>query len=540
MLTFAALTLAFARAGAGAAVRDPAAPLGLIPSGASLASVLTLHERARGVVPRTESEDWQITGATLNATSHAVYCGQDFSETISVGPISDRYGARAGRSWLQNENGETVLLPQPRQSDQFGTVALRDDIDADDGMKLAGEVPWPAPSYVVAATTPDGERDWLFYDKASGLLVRRETVVDGTPVVYTYDEFRSLAGHTRAWHVHVSNGSAKDQVDYRLLRDESGADVAPRELAIPANVRRLDEFPAGQNAVQLPARFVGSDIIVVLDVGGHSMDFVLDSGASEIAISETAAQRLGLAPDAEARVLLPQVASGALRMRNVVATTLPFDYRAADGTPIAGLIGFDFLDDAVIHVDYQNQSLTAIEPASFSAAMPGAITLPVSLEDQVPMIAATLGRSIGKRFIVDSGADNLYLFDGFARRHASDVLDQPGPIGSLRSFPYLFGDETSAPLGIAPAELDDFSFADIDFRRFTAYRILQTDAVAAPDADGLIGYRLLRYYDVYLDYPHARLVLIRNDYSNSTSRSPAPTRAPTGVNTVRTVPSTGA
>ena len=369
---------------------------------------------------------------------------------------------------------------------------------------------------------------------------RRETVVDGTPVVYTYDGYRSAGGRTRAWHVHVSDGQAADEFDYHLLRDEGAGEVAARELAIPPNTRHLDEFPAGENTVQLPARFVDGDVIVMLDIDGRTLDFVLDSGASEIAISQSAARRLGLAADAESRVLLPQVASGALHMHNVVATTLPIDYRAADGTPIAGLIGFDFLDDAVVHVDYQNETLTAIEPSSFSGGILGAISLPISLEDQVPMIAATVGRSTGKRFIVDSGADNLYLFDAFAREHTSDVLDESGPIESLRRFPYLFGDEASAPLEIAPAELVDFSFADIDFRRFTAYRILQTNALAPPDVDGLIGYRLLRYYDVYLDYPHARLVLVRNGYSNSTSRSPAPTRAPTGVNTVRTVPSAGA
>jgi hypothetical protein len=522
-------------------LRDGAslAPPTLVPSSSNLATVLARHESTRGRATAAEIEDWEIDGSRLHATSRVVFAGDDFMETVRVGTISDRYGLYQGQGWLQNENGETVLLQDVRASDRVGAADLDADVDDDDEPELAGETSGAEPCYVVAALTADGDRDWFFYDKASGLLVRRERDDGETSDVYTYRDFRSAGGRTRAWNVHVRDGRPEDAFDYELTADSAATSATPA-LEVPPNARRVDEFPDGESRVALPARFAGSDVIIRLDVAGRALDFALDSGASSIVIASSVAADLGLRPDGESRVVLPAVRAGVLALHALVASTEPLRYQTADGVPLAGLLGFDFFDDAVIHVDYQRHLVTAIAPQDFQPDMPGAIAVRIELDDQVPMVRALLGDVPGERFIVDSGADELYLFDALVRSPGSAVRDEPGAPVVLRRFPYLFDGDADGATELLQTEVPDFTFAGIDFRDLLAYRVVPSRPAPPIDADGLIGSRLLRYYDVYFDYPHARLVLVRTVHSSSTSKSPAPTREPTGVSTARTTPSIGA
>ncbi len=278
----------------------------------------------------------------------------------------------------------------------------------------------------------------------------------------------------------------------------------------------LGEFPAGRTSVELPARFVDGDIIVRLSIAGSALDFVLDSGSSNIVIDADVASELHLngAPDVDdgaTRVAIPEMNVGALRLRDVRATTMNLQYRAKDRTPIAGLLGYDFLAKCVVHVDYEHRRAYAIAPDAFHAGDLGATALPIALDDGVPMVRAKVGNSEGDRFIVDSGADDVYLFDAFARSHASAVTDRRGAVRQFSDLPYLDSDGDPARFPLVAVDITDFTLGDIDFRHVLAYRITPGPADAGFDADGLIGYRFLRYYDVYFDYPAARLYLVNND-----------------------------
>jgi hypothetical protein len=294
-------------------------------------------------------------------------------------------------------------------------------------------------------------------------------------------------------------------------------------LAAPSGAPAArDEFPVTQSVVALPARFVDGDIILRLAIAGRNLDFVLDSGASSIIIDRDVARDLGLPnaplgpaaemdPAAATPVDVAEIAIGDLTVRNAVASALPFAYEAKDHTVIAGLLGYDFLAGAVVHVDYRHQRVFAIAPGAFDPDVPGATSVPITLEDGVPMVSVRVGNASGDRFIVDSGADDVYLFDRFARAHPRDIVDRRGAVTQFSSLAYRGDDGAPARMSLIAVDVDDFTFADIDFRHFLAYRVAAFDGDADVDPDGLIGYRFLRYYDLYFDYPAARLILAPND-----------------------------
>lgn len=53
-------------------------------------------------------------------------------------------------------------------------------------------------------------------------------------------------------------------------------------------------------------------------------------------------------------------------MENVSAQTAPYAERSYGDIPIAGLLGYDFIAGAVIHVDYYHGTVEAIAPAAFT------------------------------------------------------------------------------------------------------------------------------------------------------------------------------
>jgi hypothetical protein len=281
------------------------------------------------------------------------------------------------------------------------------------------------------------------------------------------------------------------------------------------------EFPADGGIVELPARFVDGDIIVRLSIEGRDFDFVLDSGASSIVLDSDIAADLGLPtdpatgaqpdPGGATPVDIPAMAVGALTLHDVVASALPFSYEAKDHTPIAGLLGYDFLAGAVVHIDYRHQRAFAILPSAFDPDIPGATSVPISLDDDVPMVSARVGATLGDRFIVDSGADDVYIFDAFARTHPGDVRDRRGATRQFSSLAYLGSDGAPARMPLTAVDVADFTFAGLEFRHFLAYRAAGGADDQNVPADGLIGYRFLRYYDVYFDYPGSRLVMLPND-----------------------------
>jgi len=296
-----------------------------------------------------------------------------------------------------------------------------------------------------------------------------------------------------------------------------GAAIAPG--GVPAT---REEFPVAQSVVDVPARFVDGDIIVRLAIAGRKLDFVLDSGASSIVIDRDVARELGLRNDPLGAALEPdpaaatpvdvaEIAIGDLTLRDAVASALPFAYEAKDHTAIAGLLGYDFLAGAVVHVDYRHQRVYAISPAAFDPDVPGAASVPIALDDGVPMVSVRVGNALGDRFIVDSGADDVYLFDRFARTHPRDIVDRRGAVTQFSSLAYRGDDGAPARMSLVAVDVDDFTFADIDFRHFLAYRVAAFAGDPDIDPDGLIGYRFLRYYDIYFDYPAGRLIMAPND-----------------------------
>ncbi len=488
-----------------------AATLAPMPSAADLLAREKAADKA--ALPATEVEDWTFTSGGLSGTEHILRRGDDTSETIVQGPFTTRRGTLGGKAWHQNENGYTIVdVAEPSQA----THAVAQSV-----VRTAT----PANRYVVSQTLSSGLVERTFYDPADLVVVRREYERSGHVFHLDYSDFRPGPGGRRKAWVERGADDRGNLYEAKLQNDTPGAPVDDTALAIPPDARTLVQFPDGQDEVHLPASVDFGRIHVTVTVNGYPLTFLLDSGASGIFINPEAAKEIGLksygssamtvaGTFAFSRVIAPTVQVGPITMHDVVMGTAPLDSWESDKDRVVGLLGYDFIAGADLRITYGDEwtsgTVDAIRPDVFSAPPLATATMPVRLNQQVPVVHVGIGDAASDDFIVDTGAEApIILFDRFVKAHPSAVADRGIGTGFDPSQSAVFGVGGRVP--IMPLRLSSFRFADLDFKNFIVLRAANPGAFGDYRDDGLLGALFLRYFTLYIDYPHEKLYFEPND-----------------------------
>lgn len=505
---------------------DPAAPpSGIAPAPAmTLQELVKLHRIAVGKLnpgtPHTRFETWAYKDGEQNGSKTVAISGEDFREDTVLGPFHSAQGQLAGKLWAHNENGLTRYLSGIHQRDDVNDYALAHPLLSSSGAQLLGEVSAPAAAYVVKVAPKNGRVEYAYYDAASYLLVRDERAMEGRRVVRTYDDFRITKGLREPWHVHETNGLPKDDRDWQLQTLAIGDSIDPSKLAVPAGV---DPLSLSDKRVMLPAKLSGDRIVLTMQIGVHKVNLLMDSGSSSILLNRDVADATGVRTFGEktqvtagqylaSDALIPKIDFGVATMQNVYAETAPYSEWSYGDIPIAGLIGYDFIAGAVIHVDYYHESVEAIAPAQFTAPA-GAVAVPIRLDDGVPIVEVRIGEATAKNFVVDTGADRSMIFSGFAAAHPHDVSDQGlGEEMTAASPPFV--DNVSGVGGkvqVRPVQVSALSIGTIRLPDWLFEVSQNAPSFEGDDYDGLIGQDVLRNFDLYLDYAHQVLYLAPNE-----------------------------
>ena len=471
--------------------------------------------------PKAEIVDTAVVTAGLAGTLHEIRRGDDRIETSIVGPFTTARGSIAGRAWHQDENGITVFEdPEPVES-AAPAVAK----------STLARVSKPRDLWVVSAPLPNGAVRKTFYDP-DDLTIVREEVSRGTHLAHLdYSDFRPWnGGRRRAWKA-TGGDDRGNAYATTIVRDDIAPTIPDGAFAIPPNRRTFVEFPADTNQVALPATVENGRIHVKLDVNGNLLTFVLDTGASGIFIDSQAAKDLKLpsygtsrftvaGTFGSTRVIAPVVRVGSLTMRDVVMSTAPLDEREGDAR-VDGLLGFDFIAGTVLRIDYLDPGgVIAIRPSIFTPPLLATSSMPVRLNDQIPVVRVGVGDTTSDDMIVDTGAETPVLFfDRFVRAHPDAVVDRGSDAPFDASQNVMFGVGGRVP--IVPLRISRFRFADLEFRNYLVLRAQDAGAFGDTSHDGLLGAFFLRFYTLYVDYPDRKLYFEPNEnYTRAIGRSP--------------------
>ncbi|GAC1585139.1 MAG: hypothetical protein NVS3B7_20210 [Candidatus Elarobacter sp.] len=483
-------------------------PAGLISPSTSLAKVRALyersHQREHGRAATVE-EDWRLFQDGTVGSYKVNRLGKDIRETTTLGPLSYERGILRGQHWEQNRNGVTFTYSGVHeQRDVVSERAFR-DAGNDRDVRLAGESV-ALSAYVVEVNPASGRHQWLYVDKRTGYVLRRERIERRRRYITTYDDYKLVEGVPEPSRIRQTDslGNEREQILISRTLDET---PAIRDVEVPSS-RRVVEFPEKQAVVRLPVRFVNGLAVARVVVARTAYDFLLDSGAAGIVVDpslveqqnlELYGRRIGatLGTFPESTTIVPQMSIGGLRMRNVVARVVTVPFRVDQRTHIVGLLGFDFFADTVVHVNVDRNLAEALPPERFR---PPADTtgVAIALDDKTPAVRARAGTATG-RVVLDTGANRSVFETSFAER---GDFAPPGSANTQRV--RGMGGFANAE----PTRIPMFELGGIATREVTA-DVSNAD-LGTEDVDAIIGSDLLRTYDLWFDYRAAAVYLRRS------------------------------
>ena len=269
---------------------------------------------------------------------------------------------------------------------------------------------------------------------------------------------------------------------------------------------------SGAEAV-IPISVELGQIIVNTTINGHGpFPMMLDTGARNTLTTATIA-RLGIKTEGTGSLLdsggrnvslaytkLDSVHLGDAEMTNQRFAVVDLPKHLMDRgsrPPIAGLLGYEFLERFAARVDYEGATLRlrSGSPFHYDGAGTG---VPLTLAGNTPEVPGTAD-GIAGLFIIDTGSVGaLTLRRGFVRDHGFDVR-HPSAL-RVKSI------GAAGPFEAIMTRLDRLEIADsrID-RPATRYAATDTEGFPFTDVDGSIGYEILRQFVITFDYQHDKL-----------------------------------
>lgn len=179
------------------------------------------------------------------------------------------------------------------------------------------------------------------------------------------------------------------------------------------------------------------------------------------------------------------------------------------GTPVHGIIGYEFFRDFIVKIDYQREMLTLYKPKKFRVSR-RYTRLPLEIIDAKPYLIASLqetGTSKKKavKLLVDTGASHALLL------HQNDsanrfVLPEKTIHGILGRG--IVGDIKGQIGRVHRFSLQDFCFEEVltSFPEDSSYANISEWSAR----DGTVGGELLNRFTVILDYPNGAIYLRKN------------------------------
>jgi hypothetical protein len=505
------------------------------PAAAARALLARFHDAAGGAA-------WDAVRA-LHTTGTATTGGLDGtfetwedlarglgSSRFQLGPLSGAEGFDGDAPWSQDPSGEVTA--------QRGEEALEAARDSAYRTALGWWYPerWPATlrllpsqregerSFAVVEITPRGGRPFeLWLDEASALpdrvlerggVLTTTTFLAGWRRVETARPGAPSAPVLLPFRARISTGESK----YDLLLSADSVEVDP---PVPAGAfspppRRAGDsaIAAGASATRVPIALRSNHVYVDVALDGHGpLTMMLDTGGFNVVTPETAkelglesqgalqARGVGEGSEDLALTHLGEVRLGDVTLRDQLFFVLPMDGLAeAEGTEVAGVLGFELLQRFVTEIDYAARRLTLTLPERFDPSGAGT-SVPFVFVDHMPAVDGSVD-GIAGRFAIDTGSRSALALHGpFVDKHGLVARYRP-EIETVTGFG-VGGDVRARVTRAGMLRLGEVEVPE----PVTELVISEKGALADRYLAGNVGGGVLRRFRVTLDYRHERLYL---------------------------------
>ena len=266
--------------------------------------------------------------------------------------------------------------------------------------------------------------------------------------------------------------------------------------------------------------FAGLILVSVTIAESPPLDFVLDSGATQSAITDPhLAAALGLRVreaglargmgSGATRVLIAEHANisgdGQEILRSpLVVHDIGGRLAAMAGREIDGFLGADLFERYVVEIDPAGRRLLLHDPATFVYSGGGEI-LPLEVVDRRPVVEGRVVVGAGKksvpvRLVVDTGSSRYLTLITRSRRQLKPPTER-----TLGASVGVVGETLVVIAPVDRLELGSLVIQRVETAWMEPFRIPAVRNI--PKLNGIIGNPLLSRYHVFFDYHHGRLIL---------------------------------
>ena len=287
--------------------------------------------------------------------------------------------------------------------------------------------------------------------------------------------------------------------------------------AASLTAQRNSIFISGHSSLSIPVEINNNLILVETRLNGkRPLKLIFDTGASATVINADLQEELGIKGTekmdgtATGGNIEGTMAKGVkIAVKGVVVPDQPVGLIAMPRIPgfdFDGAIGWDFIKQVVVEIDYLNKVMNLYAPGRYRYRGKGT-TVPFDLKGrQTPLLNASFlfpaKRSVIARLELDTGADNAFLLYApfFEKRQllTASNIDRTNPGRGA-------GGETERALYNATST----SLGPFTFRNVPVLFSFQRDGLE-DGVDGIVGGEILRRFKLIIDYSRSRMILEPN------------------------------
>lgn len=278
-------------------------------------------------------------------------------------------------------------------------------------------------------------------------------------------------------------------------------------------------FDSGDRALKIPLDIDNNIIRMQVRVNNSKpLKFIFDTGASASGISSQRAAELGLKTQGQVSgsgtggtfqaSLIKGVSlsvQGAEVSNQVIAS---FPLRTPPGFEFDGVIGYDFINQFVVEIDYQNKIMNLYNPRTYAYSGKGEVVTLLLAARRTPLVSTKIileGRApVEAKLEVDTGADGTFVINSplVKKQKLTEAISKAGQSNNNGA-----GGEQKLVVGRVKA----MQFGRVIIDNPPIGLSQDTEGSGASDEDdGIIGGEIFRRFKVILDYSRKRMILEPN------------------------------
>jgi hypothetical protein len=446
----------------------------------------------------------------------------------ALGPVDGAEGFDGTKAWSRDPGGEVTVLDAPEAIRRARSQAWLDAHGYWYPQRLPAAVGKPIRREqdgrlfeVVEATPEGGDMVSLWFDIATGLLVRIDQKEDRDVSTTRFDDYREAGQLHLPFHVSNDRTDAAGRTDPRSHTEIRFAEFRPNESVTDADfarpqTRTNSRIDNSAGVTRIPIEVVNNHIYADGLVDGKKARFIVDTGGVNM-LTPAAAKKFGLEGSGklaargvgDESVDLALANASEIRVGDAVLEHPVFyvvdlgSLSAIEGETFDGLVGYELFSRFGVSIDYAGLELSLSTPERFKPPR-GAHSIPFELAERIPIVQGQLD-GVDVRLSVDTGSRvSLSLHSPFVAAHGLVERYQAAPEA-------VMGWGVGGPSRGRPARFGTLRLGDLDIERIAGDLYTgNKGAFASADTSGNLGGGVFRRFTLTFDYPNRRLFLAPN------------------------------